>query len=89
MVQCSLVCSSADLYDLVRLSLVLYCPLLSSMFVYVLHDTTYAFIVFSDSVWFLNPTWEGVQILWIEGGGLLKPPIRNQLRSCVRPQVAI
>ena len=22
----------------------------------------------------INPTWEGVQILWIEGGGLYQPP---------------
>ena len=40
----------------------------------------------------INPTWEGVQIPWIGGGGLNQPPpppLRNQWRSCVRPQVAI
>ena len=26
----------------------------------------------------LNPTPEGVRILWVGGGGLLKPPLRNQ-----------
>ena len=26
----------------------------------------------------INPTWEGVQILWIGGGGLNQPPLRNQ-----------
>ena len=40
--------------------------------------------------WLFNPTWEGVQIPWIGGGGAKSaPPLRNQWRSCVRPQVAI
>ena len=29
----------------------------------------------------INPTWEGVQILWIGGGGPRRPPLRNQGRS--------
>ena len=38
----------------------------------------------------LNPTPEGVQILWVGGvGELLKPPLRNHWWSGLRPHVAI
>ena len=45
----------------------------------------------SQEIITITPTCEGVQILWIGGGGLNQPPppLRNQGRSCVRPQVAI
>ena len=37
----------------------------------------------------LNPTPEGVRILWVGGGGLQKPPLRNEGWSGLRPHVAI